>query len=555
MPKKSFSAAVFSERRLILPEKKQNYLRGAALLTATVIITKIIGAIYKIPLYNILGDEGTTHFQVIYTIYNLLLTISTAGIPVALSRLISASAATNRPLQSKRYFSVGLMTFVGVGIIGMLVMFIFAQDLANLMGDHEVATGVRSLAPAVLFACIDAVYRGYSQGYGNMMPTAISQIMEVTCKLIFGLAIAWIFVSHGFDSPTIAAGAIVGVTIGLGLAIPILVWYKGRMDRKMAAPSAALDVPLSRKSTMAQILKIGIPITLGSSILNIITLIDTKLVLMRLQSGAGFGYETAKVLYGVYSKGMTLFNIPSSFITPIAVSVVPFISAALAKKNHLEAKNVMESSMKVTNLFAMPAAVGIFVLAEPIFTVLYPNSNEMGPSLLAVLGIASLFVCTYIITNSILQAGGHEKLALLAMPIGGIVKIVVNWILVGTPSINISGAPIGTLLCYVAITALNIVFMLTKLEERPNFAKISIGPALCSIVMGVAAWAVYSLLSSVGSGVLGTGRLATTVYLAVSIVIAVIVYGILIIVTKTITKEDMKLIPKGEKIAKLLKIR
>lgn len=524
-------------------------------MAATVAITKIIGFVYKIPLYNWLGDEGTHHFQVMYTIYNLLLTVSTAGIPVALSRLISSADTTGRPMQVKRYFSVGLAVFTVVGIVGSAAMFIFARQLSNFMGDYEIVTGVRVLAPAVLFACLVSVYRGYSQGFGNMVPTSISQIMEVGCKLLFGLPIAWILLRKGMASAQLAAGAIVGVTVGLALAIPILMWYKRRMDSARAGPLVDPDVPSGRLETAEKILRISLPITLGSSIMNIISLIDTKLILERLEYGAGLSYAATKTLNGVYSKGLALFNMPAAFITPVAVSVVPFIAAAIAKREHGEAKNIMESSLKLTSLLGMPAAVGLCVLAKPIFNVLYVNSHEIGPSLLSVLGIASYFVCTYIVTNALLQASGHESIALLALPAGGIVKIAANWVLVGNPSVNISGAPVSTLMCYFVITAMNFIFIAAKVKERPSFTRACLRPLICSLIMGAVAWGSYALISRVGFKLLGTGRIAIMLCLAATIIVAVVVYGVLIVVTKTVTQEDMKLVPKGDKIAKLLKIR
>lgn len=530
--------------------KKASYLKGAAVLAATVAITKIIGMIYKIPLYNMLGDEGTTHFQVTYTIYNLLLTISTAGIPVAMSRLISAAEATGRRQQVKRYHSVAVVTFGVIGFVSMCIMLIFPQQLANMMGDPEIKLGVMLMAPAVFFACIDAVYRGYSQGYSNMIPTAISQILEVLCKLIFGLTIAWILMKHGQSSPTVAAGAIVGVTIGLGFAVPSLMIYKRGMDKRLP-PVAVRDTPYSRKSTLGQILSVGIPITLSSSILNIIALIDTKLVLLRLQTGAGFSYETTKVLYGVYSKALTLFNVPSAFIVPITVSVVPAISAAIAQKNNREARLVMESSIKVTNLLAMPAGIGLCVLSYPIFQVLYPNSNENGPALLAILGISSFFICSQLITNAILQASGHEKLALVTLPVCGIIKVISDWILVGSKDINILGAPVSTMICYGLITLLNVIFIIVRIKDHPKFGKIIFKPLLCSVIMGAAAYSMYGIISKA----LPSGRMGLMISLLMAIVIGIVVYVILVVATRTLTKEDMKLVPKGEKIAKILHIK
>ena len=534
--------------------KKQTYLKGAAILAATVAITKVIGFIYKIPLYNLLGDEGTAHFQVTYAIYNLLLTISTAGVPVALSRLIAAARATGRPLQAKRYYTVGMFAFGAVGILGMTVMLLFSNELAGFMGDGEVALAVRLLAPSVFFACLVSVLRGYSQGHNDMLPTSISQIMEVLCKLVFGLAIAWYLARRGYNSATVAAGAIVGVTIGLGLSVPIMAVYKRKIAKKYA-DAAEMDNPMTPWGTLKQIIRVGVPITIGSSILNIITLIDTKLVLERLQSGAGRSYQDAKILYGAYSKGLTLFNMPSAFITPVAVSVVPVIAAAIARRQRGEARATIESCIKLTNIIALPAGVGICVLSYPIFNVLYPNSNENGPALLAMLGIASYFVCTYIVTNAVLQASGHERLSLIALPIGGIVKIAVNWILVGSPDINIIGAPIGTISCYVLITLINVIFMSAKLPEKPDFLKITLRPAICTALMGAAAYAVYGLADRFLTPALGGVRIAMTICLALAIFLAVIVYFALIITLNVITKEDAILLPKGEKIAAILRLK
>ncbi len=537
-----------------MPEQKNpNYLTGAAILAGTVALTKVVGMIYKIPLFNILGDAGSGHFNVMYYIYTLILTISTAGVPVAISRLISEARASSRPMQEKRYYSVGMMAFGIIGIIGMSAMLFFAQDLANMMNDPQVAVGVRCLAPAVFFACIVSVLRGYAQGHSNMIPTAVSQIIEVMCKLVFGLAIAWYLKRAGQPNHIIAAGAIVGVTIGLGISIPVLLVQRRRIARN-APMTLNLDQPLSRWDTFKKIITVSIPITISSSILNIINLVDTSLVRGRLASGAGLPGETVDILYGVYSKAMTLFNVPSSFITPIAVSVVPVIAGALAAKRGADARGTMESSMKLTNLLAMPAAVGLSVLAEPIFTVLFPGSNENGPGLLRMLGIASFFVCTYIITNGLLQATGLERLALVALPAGGITKIAVNYILVGTPSVNITGAPVGTIACYMVITVLNVIFLTVRLPERPNYLKATLRPLVCSLIMGAAAWGVYGLCDRFVRPALGAGRLAGVICLGLAILVALFVYLVLIIALRAVTKEDILLLPKGEKLAKVLKL-
>jgi stage V sporulation protein B len=534
--------------------KKQNYLRGAAILAVMAVIVKIISAIYKIPLFNLLSDEGAGIFQVTYGIYTLMITITTVGIPVALSRLVSAAAATGRTKLVKRYFSVALPAFAVVGIVVMAGMILFADNLAALMNTSNAAPGIRVLAPAVFFGCVVSIYRGYTQGHSNMIPTAVSQFLEAICKAVFGLAVAWVLIQQGFDTPIVSAGAIVGVTIGLGISIPVLIYFKRKTDRtSLRAVSADRgDIP-GGKSLLGQIFKVSIPITLGSAFISIMTNIDTSVVKGQLLH-IGLNTADANAMYGIYGKGMTLLVLPSSFIVPIAVSIIPAIAAAIASGRHREAKDVMESSMKLTNLLAMPAAAGISILATPIFTVLY-GSNDIGPKLLTIMGIASYFVCMQHMTTAVLQANGYEKVPILTYPIAGIIQIVIDYVLVGNPDIGIIGSPFGTLSCYVVIMVLNMLFIVWKIRDRPNLAKVFLKPALCTGVMGVAAWAIYELLYKVGSNALGTDRLAVTVYLAGAILVALIVYGILIIATRTVTRDDMRLIPKGEKIANFLKIK
>ena len=532
--------------------KNNTYLTGAAILAGTIVITKIIGAIYKIPLYNLLGDEGTAHFYATYNIYNLLLTISTAGIPVALSRLISAARATKRYKQIREYFSISLISFAAIGALCMLIMLVFPQKLANFIGNSEIKNGIMVLAPAVLFSCIVAVYRGYSQGFSDMLPTSMSQIVEVVSKLIFGISIAWFLSRFGKDASTISAGAIVGVTIGMGICVPLLIWYKKKVDIYVSRRTEP-DPALSPADTLKLIFKICIPITLSSSILNVISLIDTKLIYSRLQAGAGLTFLQTKIFAGVYGKAQTLFAIPSAFIVPITISVVPAISAALAKRDRDGARDIMESSIKVTTLFALPAGVGLCVLCYPIFNVLYPASNETGPILLAILGIASFFVCIQLITNAILQASGFEKIALLSLPLGGAVKVAANWFLVGSKSINIIGAPVGTLLCYLFITAFNIYFIKKSLRNPPRFLRTVIKPVICTGIMAVAALASYALIGNV-AGLAGS-RFGMLAAMAISIVIAIAVYAVAVVFTGAITREDMQFVPKGEKIADLLKLK
>ena len=541
---------------------KQSFLKGAAILAVTNMIVKLIAALYKLPVLNILGDDGSGHFQIAYNLYVLLLTISSAGIPVALSRLISAASTTGRPKLVKMYFSASIPFFALFGLILALLMIVFADPLAALMGDAKSGLGIRVLAPAVLFSCIISIYKGYFQGHSYMIPTAVSQLMEAVCKLLIGLFIAWLLLGWGYETSFVTAGSFLGITVGLCLAIPVLIVFKHRFDKQHYLPRRSeTDRQAEPKtSVLLDIFRVSIPITLGSAILNIMTLIDTRVVMSRLETGAGFSHDNAISLYGVYAKGLSIFNIPAALVSSIAISIVPVIAATIALKRRRDSVNIMESSLKLANLIAMPAGVGLSILAEPIFKVLYWGSNPVAPTLLSTLGIASYFMCMQLVTVGILQATGHEKVPLLTCTIGGLLQIALDFYLTGQPHINIMGSPFGTLTCYGTITILNLIFINYRVKERPELAKVFIKPALCTAAMGLGAWAVYELLfklgaGSNGSGPLGVSHSAYILYLLGAIVVAVVVYGILIIATKTVTRDDMKLIPKGERLANFLKIK
>jgi stage V sporulation protein B len=540
-------------------QKKQNYLRGVAILGSTAILVKVIGAIYKLPLYNILDNEGAAHFQVAYQVYTLLLSISLSGIPVALSRLVSAARATGDTGGVKRYFSVALPAFAAVGLVFAFIMFFASDALAAAMGDAHAAAGLRALAPGVFFCCVISVYEGYSQGHDSMAPTALKQIIEVSCKLLAGLTIAWLLLRAGYASPSVAAGAISGASIGLAVALPVLIIFKRRLDRSEiyeALPARSAQAPaLGRKSALARIFKVSVPITLGASFMSIMTVIDTKLVLWRLERSAGYSASEAQALYGAYAKGQPFLQLPSALIVPFTLSIVPAISAAVASGRLGDAREVMSSSLKLTCLVAMPAGVGISVLAKPIFEAMLGQSG-IGADVLAIFGIASFFICTQLLTTAMLQANGHERVPAVTYPIGGLMQIALDWTLVGNPRIGILGSPIGTLVCYLSITLMNLAAIARRVKDRPRFAAIFLRPALCTAVMGVAVYSIYNLLARALNGILGDyGRMATALCLAATVAVGAAIYLALVLLTGAITREDLRAIPRGDRLADILRLK
>ena len=535
----------------------KGYLHGAAILAAAVAIVKLFGAIYRIPVFNILGSEGFSTFSVAHGIYVFLLTLSTAGLPVALSKMISASHTLGRGAQVKRTFLVGRNTFFLFGVLGFLIMALFSQQLANLSNNEYAALPILVLSPAMLFVCLLSAYRGYFQGFSNMVPTSISQIIEAAARLFLGLGLAW-YLSRTQDNMAVTvAGAIFGVTIGTGIAAVYLFASKRRMDRHEVLPNLD-DRTDSNRLVLGNLLRIAVPLSLGASILAIIQIIDNAIILGRLQTAGGLSLRSAQDLHGTYASTLSLFNLPSSFIVPITIALIPAISAFLARSDKAAAKKTAESGIRVTCLLALPAAAGLTVLATPImYTLYYGEFSSQGPGLMAWMGIAAFFLCFFQATNCVLQAYGFQRYTLYTLPVGGLVKIVLNWFLLADPRIGIYGAAISTVACYVVISVMNVILVKRNIPDPPSFRKVLLRPMLCTAVMAFAAWASYGLISRLVFDPLATahGRLPYTIALTGAIGVAGVVYLVLIIAFRALTLEDMQMLPKGEKLAKILRIR
>lgn len=536
----------------------QNFLHGAAIYTVGIVIIKILGAFYKIPLGNILGDDGFNHFDVTYKIYNVFLTIATAGVPVALSRLISESNALGREQQTRRVFRVGVLTFLGLGMFGTLVMLLFPVWLSAQVGDIQAARCIFVMAPSVVLVCVTAAYRGYAQGHSDMIPTTVSQIIETGVKVAVGLTAAGVLHRMGMSVEICAAGAILGTTVS-SLAAMLYMQIKVHAKYTVSPPvTEASDKPDPGKKILWDLLKIGIPITISSSIMSFVQLADSMITLNQLQRAAGYAANAAYVLNGVYAKAMTVYNVPAAFVVPFMASVVPAISAARVRGDRLGVCDVAERSLRMCTLLCLPMGVGMAVLAAPCMAVLYPGSAQQGGVLLMELGVVCYFMTMSLMTNSILPANGNENVPLISSILGLITKIIMTFVLVGDPRLNIYGAPLGTLSCYIVMLTTNLIFMARNMEHPVHLGRVFGRAGVSCAVMGVAAWGTWTVLRRALDGVrtvIGGRALNVLIPFAAAVIVGVVVYAVMIVVIRAITMEDMKLIPKGEKVAKILHIR
>ena len=590
-------------RRVARSTKQNTFFGGAAILAVGIMVVKVIGMFYKIPLLNIIGEQGSADFGNAYNIYAVLLTISTAGLPVAVSKLVSEANATGRQNQVRRVFRLSLALFLTLGVLSFLIMSFGSAQLAGLMNDDQAAPGIRALAPAVICVGCLSAFRGYAQGHGNMTPTAVSQIIEALCKLVVGLGLAYWLVKAGADQSHAAAGAITGVTVGtiVALAYMLLNYLMGRSQEGLSK-----DTPDSNGTIVKNLLMIAVPITISSSMVGIVTVIDSSLVQGQLQRAllentdcwalykdfmsfdklesalkawqatlpegttismsllsdqlAGEGTKTAialhdaledasRTLYGNYNGALNIYNLPTSLMAAITAAVIPAVSGTLARRDRKGAARVAGSALRISALLAFPMGVGLYVLGEPIMALIFPSlTSQLAGPLLSTLGLATVFVCMMLVCNSILQAYGFVNLPVVIMLAGGVIKIVLNYNVVVLPQVGIYGAPLGNIFCFALCLILDLIVMARVIPGRPKYIPLFAKPAAAAAVMGLGAWAVHGLLAKL----LAANRLGNAVATLAAIVVAVAIYGVLVIVLRAITKEDLSLMPKGEKIARIL---
>lgn len=540
--------------------KKNTFFGGAAILAASSLMVKGIGALFRIPLGNILPDEVMGDYNAAYNIYNFFLTISTAGLPVALSKTISEANTLGRRNQVDKIFRVAFTTFLTLGLISFFCMTFLSRQMADVVISNPKAIHcIQALAPSVLCVCVISSFRGFFQGHFNMWPTGVSQVIEAGCKLFLGLALAFWFVKAVNDPEMGSVGAIIGVSFGSAVALVFLVFVFLR-HRRQTDRLPANDTPDSSGTILTNLLRLAIPITIGSAATSLVTLIDTKLVMSQLTTvfqtvdglalnadGSGPALDAARGLYGIYSKTMSIYNLPFSMMVPLTACIIPAVSAALARRDRREAQKVSESALRVGLLLALPMGMGLCALGGPIMGLLFPRIDTAvaGP-LLSTLGIASIFVALQLLCNSILQANGMVNLPIVAVVIGGLVKIAVNYTLVGNPAIRINGAPVGTLCCFLVVDILEMLIIRRAIPQPPSFLRALLKPLAAALVMAAAAWASYGLLNRFLGNALSTVG---------AIGVGVIIYLILVLTLRAISPDDLALMPKGDKIAKILKIQ
>ena len=528
-------------------------LKGTAILGIAGIFVKILGAVFRIPLTALIGTEGMAYYGYAYPLYSLFLVIATAGIPVAISRMVSEKIAYNDFSGAQRVFRVSRWLLLAIGVFAFAVCFFGAELIAKYVSkDMGAVLPIKAIAPALIFVPVMSAYRGYFQGRQNMNPTAISQFIEQIFRVAVGLILASVMVAQGLEMA--AAGATFGATVGsiAGLLIIMLIYalnkkainYHLRQSRQIHTERR------KKEKTMAivkQILIIAIPITIGASILPLVNFADSAIVTRRLQDG-GFTDVEARELWGQLSGYCnTMVGLPQVLTQAVAVAMVPAIAAAYRLRNRAEIDENINLGMRISMIIGMPCAAGMIALAEPILLLLFSSEAASAISAAPTLMVMCLGVPLMALlqtTNGILQGVNRQVLPMKNLAIGAVAKIILTYVLVAIPSLNIKGAAIGSVFVYGIALILNLRDMKRYTKVKVDFMLTYIKPTAASVIMGVCAFASYKILF----GALGSNSLATLG----AVVVGVIVYGVLILATKAITKEEIGRLPKGGKLVKIL---
>ena len=534
-------------------------ISGVIVLTVSNLVVKLLGLFCKIPLHGILQDQGMGYFNIAYNIFTTLYLISTAGLPTAITIMISRTPHDGaRKKQVERIFRVALTVFFILGIIGSSIMFFFAEQLAKLMDSEASYLCIMAISPTLFFICISSAIRGYFQGHQNMVPTAVSEIAEAIGKFAIGIALGYFAISRG-ESIEVAAGyAIAGITIGVAMGMLFLIGSKvlyNSRHKNVQPESGDAGVLSTRREILHQMLIIALPITISSVALNLTGIIDTFSIInsMSLYTAK----EIAETAYGNYSTlAVTMAHLPSAFIQPIASSLTPALTASLIavktakteqekKQKKLASDKVMHSCLKFAAIISIPCAIGMSLLSKPILSMLFsnPESVKNAAPLLSILSIGVFFTAMLTITTSILQAHKLQKKPIISMFCGIVVKLILNLVLIRNPSVGIYGAPIGTVACYFTMAAVNFFFVIKYVGIQINFIKNFIKPFVATILASMVTIATYWLVGL---------RFGDTIATCAAILMTIITYFILLFLLRTFQRSDIIILPKGEKLYQFL---
>ena len=431
------------------PNKHSSFAAGALMLALSGIVVKLIGVCYKIPLMRLIGAQGMGYFNTAYDVYALLCVISTTGLPVAVSVVIN-----RHPALHKRVFRLSLGIFALLGVTGMCGVFFAADRIAAWVGAPEAAQSLRFIAPAVLFICLSGALRGYEQARRNMLPTAMSQVVEAAGKLLFGLVFAHLALRRDATPAAAAAFAILGLSVGtLHCLFYLTLCQKRQAELKVQSDNSA--------ALVRELLKVAFPVTLGALVAGLSKVIDLSLIMRRLQDG-GMAQGSAVAMYGCYSSMVIpLFGAVPALFSALALPLVPHLGHAINARDTDKQTQILQTAFRWGAVISVPAALGMAMLSKQILQLLFSDTAETAVAvpMLLIISAAIPASCMITVTSAVLQAYGHPWQPMIATAMGCLVKAACIYLLCPNPGVGILAAPVSTLLCCLVTAALNFAFV------------------------------------------------------------------------------------------------
>lgn len=518
-----------------MTNKQKSLVGGISILGIAGLICKIVGVLYKIPLARTIGPMGMGVYHLVFPTYNLLLTISSAGIPVAISRMVAGYLARGEKQNAKSVFEVALLLLSALGLVGTLVMVLLSPLLAGVKGTAEASISFIAIAPSLLFVCVMSAFRGFMQGRRRMAPTAISQLIEQVGKVFIAMPFAAAGMARGGHIWG-AAGALAGTSVAELLALIYMM-----IDRRFAKNEFDLlpDVggeTEGRKSLARKLLFISLPITIGACIVPIAGEVDAAM-LVRMMS-AYIPKHEALIYYGTYT-GLVfpLINVPTALAMATATTLVPAISIAYEKKDRAAIARESLTGLRIASVIGIPSSVGLSLLAKPILFVLFSGKEYTAQQLMkgaALLQISALTIFLFTLvqtTSGILQGLHKQRIPMYTLALGVAMKIILNYSLVRIPSVNIYGAPFASLLCYATSLAPNLYYVEKYGKVKLKWDEVLWRPLAASLLMGAFILGAKALLNR---------RLNHSVlWLGLVLMLAIAVYFAAAVAVKALRREDI----------------
>ena len=526
-----------------MEKKKGSFVQGAAILGIAGLIVKVIGAAFRIPLANTIGLIGTSYYDTAYPYYSWLLVISTSGLPTAISKMVSERVTLGDYRGAHRVFATAMQILCCIGLLTSILMFFGSDYIARLHMLPEATYCFKALAPALFFVALMCAYRGYMQGM-QQVPTAISQVVEQVGKLAVGLSLAFLLLDKG---PEYAAmGALIGVTVSELLALLyVMLSYRRRWPKIRARLERSVRREV--EPVAGRLIAIALPITIGASISPLSSVVDSALII-RILLKLGYAKETAQTAFSLMRTNVaTLTNMPGVLTMALAMSLVPAISAFSAKRDHAGIQDTARLGLKLALIIGLPCAVGLFVLASPILSMLYPNLTEgeltLAVDLMHTSSIGVIFLSLVQSMTGVIQGMGKPNVPVFNLFIGFVLKVASLLALMNIPQVNIQGAAVSTVVCYAFAGIADTIYVIRRAKLRLGLVDVLLKPVLSSGVMGFVVFMIYSFMQEMEHQVLPT---------LAAVAVGVFAYGVMAIYFRFFSREELAYIPGGQRIRKLM---